>query len=232
MSSSNSTSPASRPNSPMPEWSSGNFTITSSDGVDLKIEDYHLRSASTVFRDMIESGTDGPLKIEFTDPDFETADIVARFLNIIVNAQVASGSWRMSDHVQLGQLLKKYDCAAAITVLALHIGQGYGGGIRSFILGAALDDADICTSALRPPFDKWEDSPHKRKKGEGKDALGNTRASKGSHFNTQTLPMEWVALIPLDYRWALDRAFLTVGDHTDLPLKFALLLQDAKATKV
>lgn len=35
----------SRPPSPTSAWSSGNFTITTSDGVKLQVEDYHLRSA-------------------------------------------------------------------------------------------------------------------------------------------------------------------------------------------
>lgn len=177
---------------------------------------------------MIDMATDGPLEIELTDPELETAAVVTRFLDLIVHAEITRDSWRMRQHVLLGLFLKKYDCPTATKVLLLHLGKGYDGGIKSFIIGAALDNADICAAALHPPFQKWEDNPGRRKKSEVKDALANTRASKGSLFNTATLPIEWVSHMPLEYRWALDRAWITVGDTDDLPVKFSVLLQDAK----
>ncbi|KAL1411775.1 hypothetical protein Q8F55_002742 [Vanrija albida] len=207
------------------KWDKGNFTIISSDNYAFKIDDYHLRSASSVFRDMLSAGT-GMLQIELTDPTMEDSGTVDIVLDIILNATFADNM--IKNVVSAALFLKKYDCAVASKHLAFRLQHAvFAPRVKMFILGAALDDEDLCVTALQHPLSKWSVlsigtvPPH-----------AESHVASGRQFDTGSWPISWAAATPFKYLWALNRAWTLTKDGTDLAALFRTQLKYAKASPV
>ncbi|KAL1411774.1 hypothetical protein Q8F55_002741 [Vanrija albida] len=217
-------------NSPPPKpskWSKGNFTIVSADNHVFKIEDYHLRSASPVFRDMMTAGS-GSLKIELTDPTMEDWKTIALALRLIVEGTFNMGNIQYI--VSVGLFFKKYDCAAASKHLISRLKHDrLGSRVELFILGAALDDDDMCTLALRYPLPQWGEIDGAEKL-EPPDKYGADNCiAVGCQFDSSTWPIGWAAATPIKYRWALDRAWRRNKESSTLIPEFKEYLARAKA---
>ncbi|KAL1411776.1 hypothetical protein Q8F55_002743 [Vanrija albida] len=209
-------------------WSYGNFTILSADGIPFKVEDYHLRSASTVFRDMFATGS-GPGQIELTDLDIESSHTVHCALDFLINGTFHGDEVKCL--VSTALFFKKYDCSAAIKNFIARIGhEKFVPRVKLFIVTAALDDEKACAGALDHPVPQWD--------GPCSTALVNETAKPasvyldGSQLDTSTWSLEWVTATPHEYRWALDRGWkLARARNKFLKFEFQNQLKVAKAAK-
>lgn len=167
---------------------------------------------------MISMGS-GTLELELTDPAIESADVIIRFIAMTRSGKLEMDTWKLKDLGHLALFLKKYDCPAAIELLFAHVKGSPAGSIKSFILGAVLDDIERCVTALETPLDVWQNYDSRshlpilppimplRKWSKTRAEDANTRHPEGCVFETYTLPLEWTALLPPAYRWALDQAW-------------------------
>lgn len=235
----NTTVPATTSSAPKPtKWTEGNFTIISSDNHVFKVADYHLLSArwvtavpqaltdgpSSVFRGMMSAGT-GPLHIELTDPTMEDSGTLGFALDFIVHGRFAANSVEIENTISLGLFLKKYDCAAAKSNLIFRLRRvKFAPRLTLFIYGAALDDVDLCVTALKYPLPKWAKAPDD----ESEYGHADTYIDHGCQFNSHTWGLAWVAATPIRYKWALDRAWIQEGDSASLASAFRTCLADAK----
>ncbi|KAL1411780.1 hypothetical protein Q8F55_002747 [Vanrija albida] len=206
------------------DWAGGNFTLISSDGVHFKVMDYHLLSAG------------GVQQLDFIDDELECSLIVKCFLQLAVHGHIEAKR-PPQVLVLLAQFLRKYDCGPTLRLLVSLCGTIPNGRVLVFVLGAVLDNVDVCAEAMRYPLPDWETvsrEPIVRVPTAGPTILAAQTAAlqsrgfthapphtaqwpkeigfggafeHGCQLDTQTWSLPLVKLVPDDYRWALDHAF-------------------------
>ncbi|WOO80082.1 uncharacterized protein LOC62_03G003593 [Vanrija pseudolonga] len=214
------------------KWTTGDFALISSDNVRFRIDSYHLQAASVVFRDMI-TAADGPREIHFTDDAIEGRHAVSAFLHLATAGSLyeAPTPWNVSGTVKLVRFVLKFDCVTALKVLILRtketlIDNDQTTTLHVFIIGAVLDNEDLCRASLKRNQDYyWIE-------GEPDTIEATSYLLHGFCFNPQTWSFSAFGLIPLPHLWALNRAWtMTKSNRAKLPDKFCELLKVAKAYK-
>lgn len=166
-------------------------------------------------------------QVHLTDRSIETAVIIGSFLRLVTSAEMGFFPWETIKLVNLARFLLKFDCSAAVKVLVLlaqeKITARKTSKIYLWVLGAAIDDPNLCVSAMT------NDSLTATWTGENEFDTDATRCQvKGNVFNPQALSFTWWSIIPGEYLWALNRAWAMAGNTKDLPVKFKELLMAAK----
>ncbi|BEJ16899.1 hypothetical protein CspHIS471_0603000 [Cutaneotrichosporon sp. HIS471] len=213
-------------------WTTGDFTLVSSDLVVFKIESYHLLSASPVFG-AASTASPGEQRIEFADLELETAPVLRLFLSLATTATFGpsftpSAALEHEDPnltlLPLIAFLQKYDAIrvlrAALSCIDRLVSTGKMTAYAGLILGMAADDVPTCTTALntedaRFPFPTPDDPVY---------CAGANRSTvnpRGFPYNV------WRKLSP-QYTWALTRGWIP-GQTDGFPDRFERLIKMAKA---
>ncbi|CAK9787200.1 hypothetical protein CC85DRAFT_285051 [Cutaneotrichosporon oleaginosum] len=146
-----------------PNWTDGNFVITSSDGVKFKVKEYNLYWASPVFAEAHSRNFSGK-EIELTDPELETAAILRLFLTVITTLHLPMDQFKDGDLTTLTNFLfflRKWDAKQLFPFVLEYIHAAVKGAklspLHVFQLGAQIDDVDTCLVALRHTagYDPW-----------------------------------------------------------------------------
>ncbi|WOO80592.1 uncharacterized protein LOC62_03G004118 [Vanrija pseudolonga] len=101
------------------KWTTGDFTIVSSDDVRFRVDSMALFVASPIFREASEM-TSGEKIVHLTDPDFETAVVVRTFLKFVIEFDLQPKARPFSESlipvdvpppvIFLACFMHKYDC--------------------------------------------------------------------------------------------------------------------------
>lgn len=226
------------------EWTEGDFTIISSDNVRFRIQSYHLFSSryvavrcshsshSGVFRDMAADDANMDRLVHLTDTGYETAAVLRRFFALITSSklEIKLETTSTAKALNLARFLLKFDCPGSIETLKLLyrkfvLKPGSPSAIHGFILGAVLDDVDLCVDCLEVEKGReasWSGANDQ----EASDAL--KFRPNALAFNPAALPLNLFISLPGPYLWALCRAWDMVGKEADLPVKFKELITAAK----
>lgn len=170
---------------------------------------------------MLSAGS-GALRVELTDPAMEDSGTIDHALDFIVNSKFNDRSMKLVVSVAL--FFKKYDCAAAEANFSFRLEHAhFAPRVKMFVLGAAVDDVDMCSTALKHPLPQWRPPATPT---EVKDA--NTYIHSGCQFDTRTWLICWTAATPISYKWALDRAVFCRPEGVDMVPDFREWLTRAK----
>lgn len=177
------------------------------------------------------SAARGVLRIELSDPAIEDWITVDRALDFIVNGQFDDA--RIKHTVSVCLFFKKYNCAASMKQFIFCIKHApFAPRVKTFIVGACLDDEDMCLMALKYPLPSWE--KHEGASEVGRE--GNSVPLAGCQFNTGSWAMCWASATPTQYKWALDRAWFRAGNTAanfpNFASEFKTLLTRAKGEPV
>lgn len=112
---------------------------------------------SAVLRDAQSCNGDNSNKeIHFVDMDFENRDILRLFLHLLTQPAVPFPTKdRLTHCLSLTNFLKKYDCGQGLQVLRLCVLAAFTAHgdrweyVDAFVVGAALDDPLLCSTALQ-----------------------------------------------------------------------------------
>lgn len=185
-----------------------------------------LTILSSVFRNMLWGpGVYTPLlpgrQLVLEDDEVESAEAIDSVLDFIINGTL-SQNIDVRVLSSMARFLKEYDCPTVIKNLVAHLNQDKESPrVKEFILGAVLDDLQLCFEALRPPLPQWA----------GLLTYDNGDYGGGagfSQFDSRTWPLQWTTMTPITYKWALDRAFIQLGALANLLDSFQVTIQIAK----
>lgn len=151
----------------------------------------------------------GPQTVTLTDPETETAAVVNAFLTLITTNRADNNviTTELSHTANLVRFLLKYDCAPALNVLGLHLHrvvheQGRENGIQWFLIGALMDDVDLCIAAI-------DECSYV-----GRGSSSGPQRYVHHSFNPLIMSHEVASQIPFTYFWALVRTWNeTKGKH-------------------
>ncbi|BEI83859.1 hypothetical protein CcaverHIS002_0404630 [Cutaneotrichosporon cavernicola] len=138
-----------------PDWTTGNFTVVTSDNVSFKIHDYQLFATSAQFataKSMAEAGASVHDNIiHFDDTILETAEVFRIFLKFATTL-LPPMDLPVPSLGSLLLFLRKWDCDAleALMVRTFHHGLLFGDlrPFHVFRVGVRVDDIKICKLAL------------------------------------------------------------------------------------
>ncbi|GMK59878.1 hypothetical protein CspeluHIS016_0900950 [Cutaneotrichosporon spelunceum] len=212
-------------------WTTGDFTLVSSDLVIFKIESYHILSASPVFG-AASTARPGEQHIEFADPKLETAFVLRLFLSLATTATLGhsftpSAALEHQDSnltlLPLIAFLQKYDAMrvlrAALSCIDRLVSTGKMTAYAGLILGAAANDVPTCVAALSTKDTRF---PHP-----GPDDAVHCAGPNRSTVNPRGFPYDvWRTLSP-QYTWALTRGWIP-GQTDGFPTRFDRLIKLAK----
>ncbi|RXK41970.1 hypothetical protein M231_00691 [Tremella mesenterica] len=179
------------------------LTLVSSDDIHFKVHSYHLKSASAVFRAMLEMPDPNAERpnIHLTDREIENAEVLEGALNILYSKAwpIDTGTYRFK-LIKINRFLLKYECEGAIdkVVSLLHrwIAFGRVSAWYAFLVSADLNDVVTCSRAMRRA---------------GLCAFSGTSGlqdseSTSSPFDIAGLSLERFSQIPVPMLWAILRA--------------------------
>jgi hypothetical protein len=224
-------------------WTTGDFTLVSSDLVTFKIESYHLLSARSAVLSAVadpspvfgaaSTASPGEQRIEFADPEIETADVLRVFLSLATEATFGPSFTPSSalEHVDpnlvlvpLFTFLKKYDAVrvlrAALACVSRLVSTGKMTAYAGLVLGAVADDVPTCVDALNTPDARF---PHPH----AEDPIYAAGANR-STVNPRGFPYHVWRMMGDQYTWALTRGWIP-GHTDDFPDRFEHLIKLAKA---
>ncbi|WOO80389.1 uncharacterized protein LOC62_03G003906 [Vanrija pseudolonga] len=221
-------------------WTTGEFTLISADGVRFKIPSYVLLNASSVFRDIASLPCDNASaapapEIELTDATIETADVLRIFLSLAAHGTLGLEPREVGYFATLF-LLKdtiglctKYLADGVLHVLKLQIYKLHSEhrglyALYAFVLGAVSDDVQLTMMAFSDMRSTWvDDEPT------GPRAALRHGFPGGCTLCPQTWPLKLAEAIPLQYSWALNRAWMNAARNAKhVPACFENLLLVAK----
>ncbi|KAL1411749.1 hypothetical protein Q8F55_002716 [Vanrija albida] len=143
-------------------WTTGDFSLISSDDVRFRVDSMLLFAASRVFRDSSETSS-GDKLVHLTDPDFETATVVRAVLDLVLKYQYQPLKGDKQGTVldvpplvvRVACFLHKYDCGLELLRLEDCVFERfrhyphYAGFTRDwFIVGALANNVAACTAAI------------------------------------------------------------------------------------
>lgn len=158
------------------------------------------------FSDTFRETLDGDKRaITFTDPDVESKRVLAFFARLISHPSNKADStiFSLDTHIALIRFLRKHGCQHTLEVHSLYVRAALLSDrmrpIEAWVLGAVLDDSDLCTAALRqetPQFQKvyWRSHCGHR------SYIANPQM-----FNISDLPLAALAAVPPAHLHALDK---------------------------
>ncbi|WVF68193.1 hypothetical protein IAT40_002958 [Kwoniella sp. CBS 6097] len=184
------------------------ITLISSDGLPFKVHSYHLKSASSVFRAMLEiadSDSSSP-EVTLTDEAIEHSIVLRIFLDIVhgISLRKPEHCWKEREYECVVAFLKKYEATSALEVVRLSLISWASHGdfmhLEIFILGTMLSDVELCKAAITSPGkQKWDETDYE---GDPGDPITGNR----NVMDLSAAPLEYLKKIPDDYKWALMRA--------------------------
>ncbi|RXK41971.1 hypothetical protein M231_00692 [Tremella mesenterica] len=136
------------------------LVLVSSDEIHFKVHSYHLKSASIVFRAMLDSPDvnvkkgDQPLPIIYlTDNDIETAEVLKGALDILYHKPFPTEIGEYRDELRkIIPFLRKYECDGSIEGIRslLHRWITYSdvGAWSAFLVSAGTEDIVTCYRAM------------------------------------------------------------------------------------
>jgi hypothetical protein len=222
-------------------WATGTFEIVSVDKTRFMVPEYIMLSARYVPRPVTSdvsavladahscTQTDGEhagrRRIEL-DRDFETADVVEKFLTLVTKGEIHVPKG-LAGITQLVHFLKKWGCDAALASLLQSLrakaAMAEVHPRRAFILAAQLDDLGLAKAALQNP--KWDNS--RTTSNPLTDSLENRFVFDPMGWSHR-MWREAEKLPNLDYIFALSRALQEVVKKGDLGATFVKYLTAAK----
>jgi hypothetical protein len=170
--------------------------------------DSHHRSLSdsSVFRTMIGIGnTDSQSEFQLSDTVLEVQAILDPFFDLIYRGEVPPITIHVVSHFHtLSLLLKKYDCVIQIKIVNYALNQfiteSPNHGTHIFVLGAAIEDVELCGKSLRSDTGyRWTDAIKDRSSLD--ERMGGQRT-----FDLRALNNKMFQMIPPRYTLALMRA--------------------------
>ncbi|KAL1411764.1 hypothetical protein Q8F55_002731 [Vanrija albida] len=226
------------------KWTSGDFTLISTDNVRFCVPSYYLFAASPVFRDAADVSNGAAKTLHFTDKTFEEACTVADFLYLASTGKIpidwkemAGGDDAIGEHryeamlcqrlASLALFLKKYECDMVLHILKLGFDNDYlkegGFSMEGMVLGANLDDVDFCIKAMSTS--DWT----RDVVADNTDVDPIICKRRGSlELLPCNMAFKVVQLLPVEYHWALSRSWL--GKKATWPDEFRKVLALAKAS--
>lgn len=231
------------------KWTTGDFTLVSSDNVLFKVDSFYLFAAryvllsyarqlicSSVFRDarpLINS----PHRLEFTDEKIETAAVLRYFLSLVAHGKVITVKNKLNSYEELHPLcdlvrfLVKYSCTVHLENLNSWL-RAYGKqrGLLLFAIAALQDNASWCATLIKDDRAVWE-------------SYLSTKQYHLSLADKQILdpsgaPYWFMEVLPFDYLWSLTRAWGAFPDkskRSERATKFEELIKlvkEGECTKV
>lgn len=157
---------------------------------------------SDTFREALDSDE---RTVTFTDPEVESKRVLAFFARLISHPSDKADStiFSLDTHIALIRFLRKHDCQHTLEVHSLYVRAALLSDrmrpIEAWVLGAVLDDNDLCTAALRqetPQFQKvyWRSHCGHR-----------SYTANPQMFNISDLPLTALAAVPPAHLHALDK---------------------------
>ncbi|EKC99738.1 hypothetical protein A1Q2_05959 [Trichosporon asahii var. asahii CBS 8904] len=179
-----------------PDWQNGDFSLISADGWRIKL------TISDTFRDALNA--DKPT-ITFTDPEMESKRVLSFFARLISHPADKSDTpiFGLETHLALIRFMRKHDCEHTLEVYFLYLKAALLSDrmrpMEAWVLGAVLDDSDICAAALRqetPQFQKVYWRAH---------CAHRYYAASPQIFNISDLPLTALSVVPPIHLHALDK---------------------------
>ncbi|KAL1411770.1 hypothetical protein Q8F55_002737 [Vanrija albida] len=207
-----------------PTWTTGDFTLISSDNVRFRIESFFIFAASSVFRDASGLSRDEDKTVHFTDLDFETADTIHRFLTLVTTGKLPDDFFREGAHeacqrtAHLATFIQKYGCGPAMAALKADVyfegisvtSRFHSGSLPALVLGAMTDDPNYCVAAIEAAAEVDMESTCEHEHGSCRDDT--------TELAPHNMPVKVARLIPSEYLWALSRSWKR--DDVCWPLQF------------
>ncbi|WVQ95658.1 hypothetical protein IAU59_002756 [Kwoniella sp. CBS 9459] len=187
------------------------ITLVSSDGYPFKVHSYHLKSASPVFRAMLEvadCSASSP-EVKMTDDDIDRSDVIRIFLDVVhgrpLEEPMADDEYDHMTYEPVIAFLQKYEAAAAHEVVRLSLiswaRHGKFHQLWLFIYGTMLDDVELCKAAIvSPGRQKWSDYRMEH---------DYPYITSRNVMDLSAAPVSFMAKIPDRYRCALLQASAT-----------------------
>lgn len=196
-------------------WTSGDFTLIATDGVEFKVPLSLLLSASGVFNDAESLAGDAHRQLHFVDPDFETAPVIARFLRLAAACSIGDDGKLLDDddldaYIRLVAFLRKYECPTLLQQMPLCIRRRLEKDEITpqhvYILGAVLDDVELCVLALK----------HRTT---GTMCGGELVRTGARTIVTSDIPHRFRRYIPEEYWFGLMKARRSLDSRSLIPTK-------------
>lgn len=197
------------------EWTHGDFTLVATDGGEFSVALSLLLSVSGVFNDAESLAGDSTRELCFVDSDFETSPVILRFLQLASTHSIGQDGALFNDddleaYIRLVAFLRKYDCPDLLALLPLCIrGRLEHDEIppqHVYILGAVLDDVELCVSALK-------------RRTAGAIQEGEL-VTVGAHtIVVSDIPQQFRRFIPEEYWFGLMRARRSLDSRSLIPTK-------------
>lgn len=196
-----------------PDWSTGDFTLVSADGWRFKVWSHHIAAARLVHypggnwvddtSDFFRvASRDTPMTLIFSNADLESKRILAFFAHLLTNPiadMKADGALTVEEHLTFIEFLRKYDCVHTQQVYSMFLTRELCRGqllpSSLWTLGAALDDVDLCTGALKTETQTYLHTPTYDRP--------SFRVARFDLFNVCDLPLKALASIPPAHLYAL-----------------------------
>ncbi len=117
-----------------------------------------LLTPRSAFRDAAEVASSSPRRIEFTDDDFEAADVPEVFLKLVVGRPL-DPVFGQEDPIPLVRFLLKWGCLGVPRGVLLQLREWRrerkGSALHVWACGALAQDLNTCLDALRAYRDVW-----------------------------------------------------------------------------
>lgn len=166
------------------------------------LHSFNKLTLSDTFRDAINSDT---LSMSFTDPEVETKPVLSFFARLISHPADKSDTpiFSLDTHLALIRFLRKPKCKHTLEVYSLYLKASLVGDrmrpMEVWILGAVLDDTDMCAAALRqetPQFQKLYWRAHQAHR---------SYSANPQLFNISDLPLTALSVVPPAHLHTLDK---------------------------
>lgn len=174
----------------------------------------------------------GPPELTLTDTDMETGQILEGFITLITEHQLSWPKNEVNRIIKLVHFLQKYNCDSSLYLIRLHMERSLLSeklpgvqpvGLECFVVGAHLDEPDLCTTVLHLEHNEGWDPTDDLEHGVP------TFEPRGMCFNPQSMSRDFWRLIPSDYLWALNRAWgASRNNPSSVHLEFEKFLKAAK----
>ncbi|KAL1411757.1 hypothetical protein Q8F55_002724 [Vanrija albida] len=215
------------------DFRNGDFTLISSNNIRFRVDSVYLFAASPIFRDAEALSRPDDKLVHFTDESENDATITT-FLTLVTQAKLVLF---YKEHLRICQhlsdcvaFLKKHECIATLRTLIYAfivdflLRDDLDYSLPGLLLGALVDDIDICVRAINVYRGKVEAGGiHKARRRSGTrdwgraDAEDNApSAPRKSEFGDDDLlpanmPLLIHQLFPMSYVWILSRSWAEAG---------------------
>lgn len=151
-------------------------------------------------------------QIRFTDPDLESANVIERFVDLLLEAGLSTSSLmslNVATAVGLVRFLQKYECGQLLRLALACLHHGFTTSATKswvvFMAACVAQDEDIVASMLN-------DRRHGGWKREGAGRVGDDLTLD---IDVRGYPYEWWTMMPSKYAYAVGKAITYSEKYPD-----------------